>query len=38
MEEGKSSFKILTGKPIGKGPLLKHRIVGRRILDWIIKK
>ena len=25
MEEGKSSFKILTGTPIGKGPLRRPR-------------
>ena len=28
MEEGKSSFKILTGKPTGKRPL------GRPSVDW----
>ena len=25
MEEGRSAFKILTGKPTGKGPLLRRR-------------
>ena len=32
MEEGRSAFKILTGKPTGKRPF------GRIILEWILKK
>ena len=32
MEEGRSPFKILTGKPTGKRPL------GRPILEWTFKK
>ena len=31
MEEGRSAFKILTGKPTGKRPL------GRTILEWTLK-
>ena len=33
MEEGRSAFKILTGKPIGKRPLGRLGIDGRRILE-----
>jgi hypothetical protein len=37
MEEGRSAFKVLTGKPIEKRPL--GRLWSRRtILDWILKK
>ena len=32
MEEGRSSFKILTGKPIGKGPLRRS---SRRWEDYV---
>ena len=32
MEEGRSAFKILTGKPTGKRPL------GRKIWEWTLKK
>ena len=32
MEEGRSAFKVLTGKPTGKRPL------GRTILAWTLKK
>ena len=32
MEEGRSAFKILTGKPTGKRPL------GRTILEWTLKR
>ena len=32
MEEGRSAFKILTGRPTGK------RLLGRPILEWILKK
>ena len=34
MEEGRSAFKILTGKPRGKRPLA----IPRSILEWILKK
>ena len=32
MEEGRSAFKILTGKPTGKRPF------GRTILEWTLKR
>jgi hypothetical protein len=32
MVEGKSSFKMLTGKPTGK------RYLGRAVLEWILNK
>ena len=32
MEEGRSAFKILTGKPTGK------RLLGRTILEWTLKR
>ena len=32
MEEGRSAFKILTGKPTGKRPL------GKTILEWTLKR
>ena len=32
MEEGRSAFKILAGKPTGKRPL------GRTILEWTLKR
>ena len=34
-EEGRSAFKILTGKPIGKRPL---GVDGRAILEWTLKR
>ena len=39
MDEGRSAFKILTGKPTGKRPLWKSsRVGGRTILEWTLKK
>ena len=38
MEEGRSPFKMLTGKPTGKIPLGRPRRDGRTILEWILKK
>jgi hypothetical protein len=35
MEEGRSAFKILSGKPTGKRGLGAD---GRTILEWILKK
>ena len=35
MEEGRSAFKILTGKPTGKRPL---GVDGRTILEWTLKR
>ena len=37
MEEGRSAFKILTGKPTGKRPLGRLGVDGRTILEWILK-
>ena len=37
-EEGRSAFKILTGKPIGKRPLVRPRRRRRTILEWTLKK
>ena len=34
MEEGRSAFKILTGKPTGKRPLGRHRRRWEKILEW----
>ena len=36
--EGKSAFKILTGKPTGKSPLGRTSVDGRTILKWFLKK
>ena len=38
MEEGRSAFKVLTGKPTGKRPLGRPMRNGRTILEWILKK
>ena len=38
MEEGRSAFKILTGKPTGNRPLGGLGVDGRTILEWILKK
>jgi hypothetical protein len=38
MEEGRSSFKILTGKPTGKRPLGGLGVDGRTILEWTLKR
>ena len=40
MEEGRSAFKMLTGKPTAKRHLgrPRHTVYGRVILDWILKK
>ena len=38
MEEGRSAFKILTGKPTGNRPLERPSIDGRTILEWILKQ
>ena len=37
MEEGRSAFKILTGKPTGKRPSGRPGVVGRTILDTLKK-
>ena len=34
MEKGRSAFKIVTGKPTGKIPLVD----GRTILEWTLKR
>ena len=38
MEEGRSAFKILTGKPTAKRPLGRPSIDGRTILEWTLKR
>ena len=38
MEEGRSSFKFLTGKPTRKRPLRGLGVDGRAILEWPLKK
>ena len=38
MEEGRSSFKILTDTPTRKRPLGRPRRRGSTILGWILKK
>ena len=38
MEEGRSAFKILTGKPTGQTPLGRLGVGGRTILEWALKK
>ena len=38
MEEGRSAFKIFTGKPTGKRPLGRPRLDGRTILEWTLKR
>ena len=39
MEESRSAFKILTGKPTGKKDLSEGlEIDGRAILEWTLKK
>ena len=38
MEEGRSAFKILTGKPTGKRPLGRPRLDGRTISEWTLKR
>ena len=38
MEEGRSAFKMLTGKPIGKRPLGKPRRRWETILEWTLKR
>ena len=38
MEEGRSAFKILAGKPTGKRPLGKPRYDGRTMLEWTLKE
>ena len=37
MEEGRNSFKILTGKPTGNRPLGRSRCNGRTMLEWTLK-
>ena len=37
-EEGRSAFKILTGKPTGKRPLGRPRLDGRTILKWTLRR
>ena len=36
MEEGRSDFKVLTGKPTGKIPF--GSVDGRTILEWTLKR
>ena len=38
MEESRSAFKILTGKPTGKRPLEGLGVDGRTILKWTLKR
>ena len=38
MEEGRSAFKMLTGKPTGKRPLGRLGVDGRTILEWTLKR
>ena len=38
MEESRSAFKILTGKPTGKRPLGGLGVDGRTILEWTLKR
>ena len=38
MEEGRSAFKILIGKPTGKRPLGSLGVDGRTILEWTLKR
>ena len=38
MEESRSAFKILTGKPIGKKSLGRPRHRWRTRLEWILNK
>ena len=38
MEEGRSAFKILTGKPTAKRFQESLGVDGRTILEWLLKK
>ena len=38
MEEGRITFKILTGKPTGKSLWEGLRVDGRTILEWTLKR
>ena len=38
MEEGRTAFKMLTGKPTGKRPLERLGVDGRTILKWTLKR
>ena len=38
IEVGRSAFKILSGKPIGRRPLGSRGVDGRTILEWTLKK
>jgi hypothetical protein len=38
MEEGRSAFKILTGKPTRRSPYEGLGVDGKTILEWILKK
>ena len=38
MEDGRGAFKSFTGKSIGKGLEEGLGVVGRTILQWILKK
>jgi hypothetical protein len=38
MAEGRSAFKILTGKPTGKRPLGRLGVGGRTIVEWTLKR
>ena len=38
MEEVRSAFKILTGKPTGKRSVGRPCVDGRTILDWTLKR
>jgi hypothetical protein len=38
MEEGRSAFKMLTGKPAGKRPFRRLGVDGRTILECTLKR
>ena len=38
MEEGRSTFKVLTGTPTGKKPLERPRRRWKTVFEWISKK
>ena len=38
MQEGRSAFKIVTGKPKGNKPLGRPRRDSRTILEWTLKR
>jgi hypothetical protein len=38
MGEKRNMYKLLVGKPEGKGPLGRIRHVGRLILRWVLER